>query len=352
MDRAEQEIVEPTAEEVPEAASEDMFRGLLEAAPDAMVIVDAGGEIALVNEQLVKLFGYRRDELLGQPIEILVPARLRALHIEHRSDYSREPRARPMGAGLDLKGRRRDGSEFPVEISLSPMRIGSGLLITAAIRDTSERRRVETQLRTSLAEKEVLLREIHHRVKNNLQIVSSMLSLQIDQLHDSVARERFKESQARVRSIALFHEKLYQSRDLARVDIGDYLRGLVSGLVAAYGISPGDITSSVEADDVPLGVDAAIACGLIVNELVSNSLKHAFPNNRSGRVRVAIHDEGSRVRLVVEDDGVGFPESLDFRHCSSLGLKLVCIFAEQIGGTIDREPTRGTRFVIRFVRAA
>jgi PAS domain S-box-containing protein len=331
-------------------ASEAMFRGLLEAAPDAMVIVDGSGRISLVNEQLLRLFGYAREDLLGRTIEALVPERFRSIHVAHRDAYLAEPRTRPMGAGLDLHGRRNDGSEFPVEISLSPMKSEDGLLVTAAIRDISERRKVETKLRASLEEKEVLLKEIHHRVKNNLQIVSSMLSLQLDQLTDSVALERFKESQTRVRSIALFHEKLYQSKDLARIDIADYLRGLATGLFAAYGVNPDVVTLTVEAEDVSLDVDAAISCGLIVNELVSNSLKHAFPNGRTGRVRVELRTLNGEVELAVADDGVGFPDGVDVWSTGTLGLKLVSIFTEQVGGAIELDRSAGTRFIIDFPR--
>ena len=155
--------------------------------------------------------------------------------------------------------------------------------MSAAIRDISDRKRVETKLRASLQEKEVLLKEIHHRVKNNLQIVSSMLNLQMDQLSDTKAIGLFKESQNRVRSIALFHEKLYQSRDLGRVEIAEYPKGLAYDSFATSGVNPDDIVLAVDTEDVPLGVDAAISCGLIVNELVSNSLKHAFPRRHRGR---------------------------------------------------------------------
>lgn len=332
-------------------ASEAKFRGLLEAAPDAMVIVDATGRIALVNEQLVKLFGYGQGDLLGRPIEVLVPDRLRGVHTAHRKEYVAEPRTRPMGAGLELYGRRKDGSEFPVEISLAPMNTEAGLLVTAAIRDITDRRRVETKLRASLEEKEVLLKEIHHRVKNNLQIVSSMLNLQLDQLTDSTALERFKESQSRVRSIALFHEKLYQSKDLARVDVGAYLQSLATALLATYGVNPDAITLSITAEDVPLSVDEAISCGLIVNELVSNSLKHAFAARRGGHIRIELRATESQVKLLVADDGVGIPEGLNFREPSTLGLKLVCIFTEQLSGTIELDRSAGTCFAIRFRRA-
>jgi two-component sensor histidine kinase len=222
------------------------------------------------------------------------------------------------------------------------------VLVLSSIRDISERKLVETKLRSSLKEKEVLLKEIHHRVKNNLQIVSSMLNLQMEKLSDTKAIELFKESQNRVRSIALFHEKLYQSRDLGRVEIAEYLKGLANGLFATYGVNPEDIVLAVDTEDIPLDVDAAISCGLIVNELVSNSLKHAFPAHRKGQVEVTLRSAGTDVVLEVADDGAGFPANLDFRNPSTLGLKLVVIFTEQVGGSMNLTREGGARFSLRF----
>jgi PAS domain S-box-containing protein len=324
------------------------LEGFLEAAPDAIVVVDQPGSIVIVNQLAERLFGYSRQELLGMQIEGLVPKRFRERHTGYRNDYFHEPRTRPMGEGRELSGRRKDGSEFPVEISLSPLKTDTGTLVISIIRDISERKLAETKLRSSLKEKEVLLKEIHHRVKNNLQIVSSMLNLQMEKLSDTKAIELFKESQNRVRSIALFHEKFYQSRDLGRVEIAEYLNGVANGLFATYGMNPDDIVLAVQTEDIPLGVDDAISCGLIVNELVSNSLKHAFPGRRKGQVEVTLRSAGTDVVLEVADNGVGFPASFDFRSPSTLGLKLVAIFTEQVGGAMDLTRKGETRFSLRF----
>lgn len=329
--------------------AEAKFRGLLESAPDGIVVVDTSGRIVIVNGQTEKIFGYSRDELIGQPVEVLVPDRYKSVHVAHRDGYFQSPKTRPMGAaGMSLTGRKRDGTEFPVEISLSPMQTEEGLLVSAAIRDITERKLVEDKLRSSLQEKEVLLKEIHHRVKNNLQIVSSMLNLQMGQVIDTNARELFQESQSRVRSIALFHEKLYQSKDLARIDVAEYLRSLSTNLFATYGVNPEQIALSMRVDDIALGVDAAISCGLIVNELLSNSLKHAFPQGRTGEVRIELHRDGSHVTLAVSDNGIGVPPNVDFRNSNTLGLRLVSILAEQVRGIVELDRRGGTRFLVRF----
>jgi two-component sensor histidine kinase len=222
-------------------------------------------------------------------------------------------------------------------------------LYERAQQEIAERRRAEAKIKASLAEKEVLLKEIHHRVKNNLQVISSLLYLQSKRIQDRDTLAMFQDSQHRVRSMALVHERLYQAQDLSRVDAADYIRTLARYLFRSYEVRAGKIELAVDIDDVPLGIDAAVPCGLIVNELVSNSLKHAFSPEQEGRITIALNrrDNGDYA-LVVGDDGVGFPAGVDFRHTDSLGLQLVTALVDQLEGTIKLDARAGTRFEITF----
>ena len=212
-----------------------------------------------------------------------------------------------------------------------------------------ERKRIETQITASLEEKEVLLKEIHHRVKNNLQVISSLLDLQSGNIEDDQFVEMFRDSRDRVRSMALIHESLYHSKDLAKIDFADYIQNLANNLFLSYGIHAGTVVLKTKTDDVGLGVDIAIPCGLIVNELVSNALKYAFPSGMKGEIGIDLHTGADdEITLIVRDNGVGFPEGIDFRNTSSLGLKLVNALVSQIGGSIVLQVDNGTEFNIEF----
>lgn len=212
-----------------------------------------------------------------------------------------------------------------------------------------ERKRAEERIQASLREKEVLLKELHHRVKNNLQVISSLLKLQTRYVEDETYADMFKESQNRVISMALVHEKLYQSEDLASIDLNEYVNHLTNAMFRTYGVDTGKIALKVDAADVMLGVDTAIPCGLIINELISNSLKYAFPEGKEGEIKIRFHPtDENEMELTVSDNGISMPKDLDLRHVKSLGLKLVSILTDQIGGKIEIDRSRGTKFQIRF----
>jgi two-component sensor histidine kinase len=229
--------------------------------------------------------------------------------------------------------------------------LANARLYERAQHEIADRKRAEEQLHISLREKEVLLKEIHHRVKNNLQVVSSLLSLQALRVQDVTSPEVLRESQNRIKSMALIHEELYQSQDLGWVDFGEYVRHLTTHLFRAYQVKPGLIALYVSvSEDIKLGIDTAIPCGLIVNELVSNAFKHAFAGGRSGEVRVDLErNSGRQLILWVSDNGSGFPAELDYRNTESLGLQLVTTLVDQLAGTIELDRAGGTRFKITFM---
>ena len=217
------------------------------------------------------------------------------------------------------------------------------------VRDITERKKTEDRLQSSLEEKEVLLREVHHRVKNNMQVISSLLNLQSRHVRDPHVLEMFKESQRRIRSMALIHERLYQSSDFSHIEFAQYLRNLATHLFHSYQVDASRIKLRIEAVEVHLNINTAIPCGLIVNELVSNALKHGFPENQSGELAIDLRRAaGNGYVLRVRDDGVGFPEGLDFRKTETLGMQIVSTLVSQIDASIELIRGQGTEFTIHF----
>lgn len=314
---------------------------------DCVSITDLNDKILFVNDAFLTTYGFSEEELLGSEISKVRPdsqvmGELAAIRDKTLTD----------GWYGELINRRADGTLFPVELWTSVVRNDENepVAMVGVARDITARRIAEEELRASLREKEVLLKEIHHRVKNNLQVISSLLSLQSEYLKDEEMVKVFKESQNRVKSMALIHEKLYQSRNLAEIDFGDYLRELTTQLFRSYGIGAHGVHLNVNASRVLLAVDHAIPCGIIVNELVTNALKYAFPEGRGGRIDIDLHQvSDDRVRLAVRDNGVGFPAQIDFETSDSLGLTLVRMLADQVQGEMSMQQRGpGAEFIMTF----
>jgi two-component sensor histidine kinase len=214
--------------------------------------------------------------------------------------------------------------------------------------EIAERRKVEEQLRTSLQEKEVMLREIYNRVKNNMQIVSSLLRLQSSNIKSEMLPEMFKVAHNRIKSMALVHEGLYRSKDLARIDFSDYVKKLTTHLFSVYSPVSKNISLKLEVEEIYFDINTAIPCGLIINELVTNSLKHAFPEGESGEICVKIDENLDKYTVIVKDTGKGFPKDEDFLMAETLGMQLVTDLVEQINGTIRLDRKNGTKFKITF----
>lgn len=325
------------------AGSQCQLKALYDSLNDFLLVVDSRGRILDANRPVVERLGYTKEELQGMRISRL-----------YLPDVQLQPEAIASGV---LGGERnfiflpmvaKDGTVIPVETRLG---LGSwdGQNVTIGLgRDLTERRKAEEQT-ASLREKTALLKEIHHRIKNNLQIICSLLSLQASRLNRGRELHAFKESQARVRAIALLHEKLYQSRDLSRIELGEYLGALAQDILRTYHRPSQEIRLRLEAEPAWLNQDTVMPCGLVVNELVTNSCKYAFPEGRQGEIRVSVQ-QGSDHTLVlrVGDNGVGLPPELDPRKTTTLGLQLVDDMVSQLKGSWEVESGDGTVFRIVF----
>jgi PAS domain S-box-containing protein len=328
--------------------SEEKYRTLVENLNVGVYRATPGknGYFIDVNQAFVSMLGYDKKENF---------LKLRVSDIysnpENRVEFSKKVSHQGFVKNEELYLKMKDGSSIIVSDTAVAVYDTDGTILyfDGISEDITQRKWVEEQIKASLREKEVLLQEIHHRVKNNMQIISSLLNLQSQYTGDSHVLEAFKESQNRIKSMALVHEKLYQSRDLAKIDISDYVRSLVGSLFQSYKTAAESITLKIEVEHVSLRIDYAVPCGLIINELVSNCLKHAFPAGRGGTIVIGLHPYEDKIELVVKDNGVGLPENVDLDDIKSLGLRLVTILAEdQLDGEISLDRRGGTEVRIRF----
>jgi len=292
---------------------------------DIVVAVDGHQTIVLFNQRAEALFGYRVEQVLGKPLDLLLGA-----------------------SRGETRWRRKDGGEFlrgsaPSEITWNGRSIWIYILRESAPPTVAEER-----LRATLREKDVLIEEVHHRVKNNLQVITSLLGLQARTIKDPPTRKKFEESRYRIQAMAILHEILYESSSLAEIDFADYIRRLVEHLVRSYGAGS-RIRTGVRLDSLHCHRDVALPCGLIVNELLSNAFKYAFPGRTIGEIQVALRRKSQgTVQLTVQDNGVGLPPELEWKTSPTLGLRLVRTLARQLDAEVETRGRTGTLFSIAF----
>jgi len=324
---------------------------MLEASLDAVISIDHEGKIIDWNPAAEKIFGHAKDQVIGKDMaELILPIWLRSNHRQGLSNYLATGEARVIGKRIELPALRADGTEFPVEVAITRIPTEGPPMFTGIIRDITERRHAEQRLLASLREKEVLLREVHHRVKNNLQVITSLLNLQASYVQDPRAAAMFRESQNRVRCMATIHETLYRAHDLARIDFAAYVQNLGSDLQRFYAGSNNAVKIKYNLEQLFLSMDTAIPCGLILHELVSNCCKHAYPSGPGGEVVITVREvaDGRHV-LMVQDHGVGLPPELVFEKAESLGLRLVRALTGQINGVLEfSRENPGTRVALFF----
>jgi len=455
--------------------SEERFRAVAESAVDAIVTTDVDGNIIFFNNSLTEIFGYKEEELKGKPLTLLMPERFRKEYLNGLEEFKLYGKHIRVGKTLKTMGLKKDGNEFPFEMSLSAWKTGKESYFTSIIRDITERansekalyeseckyrdlaellpqmvfetdengkltfvnqyaneisgysikeliglnmleflvpedqdkalknfqillnggkiggeeftvlnkdgvtfpvmvytnliihedkpagvrgvvvditdlKKSEKRLKRSIREKDLLIKEIHHRVKNNLQIISSLLELQETYVKEEPqAVNVLKESQNRVLSMAMIHEKLYESKDLSHINFYDYIQKLLYDLLNTYGVKNNTIIPVMNVDKILLNIETAIPLGLIISEIISNSIKYAFPNNEVGNISIDLHNYGDELELIISDDGIGLPKNIDFRHNeSSLGLRLVNSLVQQLDGSIELDRNQGTKFTINF----
>lgn len=329
--------------------TEAKYRSIFENASDAIITIDLEDRITSWNSSAERIFGWAAEEVIGKKItQIILPSDL----LTERNALLHDAKSGKAVVGVETVRLNRYGTKIYVSITISPIRDMYQNIVgfSGIIRDVTERKKAEEQIHASLLEKEVLLREIHHRVKNNMQIISSLLKLQVQFVKDKSDIELFKDTQNRIMSMSLIHEKLYKSKDLTKINLEEYIKDLVNKLFLSYEVNRNRIAMSADIEDISLGVDTVIPCGLIINELVTNSLKHAFPGSKKGKINVTLHSTGrNEIELIVNDDGIGIPEELDFRKPKSLGLQLVTLLVEnQLEGRINLDRSKGTTFQIKF----
>lgn len=315
-----------------------------------VVVYQSGNNKDFISENIYEMTGFKPQEILEEKYffgSVIHPDDMKKVKESLNSWHQINDEGILI---MEFRMKRKDGTFIWIEDHM--FRVvdeSNGSFLSGILIDVTERKLAEQKLSRSLKEKELLLKEIHHRVKNNLQVVSSLLKLQTGYVKDENALDLLMDSQNRVRSMALVHQKLYQSADFSEINFTEYLRQLTGYLINSFKISPDVVEIDISAEKLELGIDHAVPCGLIVNELISNSLKYAFPDGKKGLIKIELKkkEEGTIV-LTISDDGVGFPEGVDYRETQSLGLQLVNTLVGQIDGTISMENHVGTTFRITF----
>lgn len=334
-----------TAENLMETKAQ--LESLIHAAADLIYFKDKNGKYVIVNKAFEQMFALAREKILGKNDAEILPADLALQCIASDAAALRELRPTTIEETLVTS----NGKKVVFETIKAPVFGPDSSLVglVGISRDITQRKKTEEELRNLVQEKEILLREIHHRVKNNMQVISSLLSLQAQKLTDNQAVQALKECQERIRSMALVHDKLYQQQAFHRIEFSSYLRTLATHLFHAYQIDSRLIRLRVEAEEIHLNLNTAIPCGLIVNELITNALKHAFAPGQGGEIVVGLsRTEGGQLLLTVKDNGRGLPADFNINQSPSLGLEIVNILVNQLGGSLKVATAAGTEFQVIF----
>lgn len=326
--------------------SENRFRTLFEESPLG-ISMTIGYRIFQVNKAYSDMFGFETPE------ELRNTSLLERISPEEREKVVEKIKSRVPGLrrnrSYDYTGIKKDGTRFPIHMEVEYVQILEGEAAIAFVNDVTETIKNEERIKASLKEKEILLKEIHHRVKNNLQIITSLLSLQTDFVNTGNYLQAFEESRNRIRAMALVHEKLYSSKDLSKIDFGEYIEEFLHILGNNFAFAnPRQVSIEHELDSIEVGIDKAIPCGLILNELVTNAYKYAFPEGSAGIIKVRLKDLGQETMICVKDNGIGFKKDFDIASTNTLGFMIVDSLSKQLHGKIKINSDNGAEVQICF----
>jgi PAS domain S-box-containing protein len=315
---------------------------VIETVGEGILTFDSARNVLGINREVERLWHASKTDLIGSTIDDLFTPLDTAQSEDQFSNLADE-------SWVERKATALNGEVFPVEVNQKKLVVDGTEITVMAIRDTRQQKAYEQSIERSLEEKKVLLQEIHHRVKNNLQIISSFLSLQSRYLDDERSKGLFQESRNRVDTMALIHEELYKSKDLSTIDFGSYIRDLTNNLFLTFGVNRSQVSLEINAKGILFNIDTAVPCGLIINELVANSLEHAFRNQQNGKITIEIlPDVDHTWKLSVSDNGVGMDPSLDIQSAKTMGLRLVRALTKQIDGELHVSTYQGTTATIVF----
>lgn len=323
--------------------NKERYQTYAELSFDAIFEIDLDGQIIDCNGRACELFGYTRDELLAMNVRELTPEK----YID-KLPHELSPAITTDDKVLQRIYKKKDGSTFPSEINTKHYKRDNGDHILAYVRDISEHVEYEKAIEKSLKEKSTLLAEVHHRVKNNLAVISGLLEMQAFNAQINLVQQELKESQSRIQSIATVHELLYQSDSFSNIHLEPYIDELVSYISETFSHEDTDIRFKKDIAPVSLTVKQAVPCGLLLNELITNAYKHAFPAHSEGTISITLTQNDDMISLTVADNGVGLPEDFDYEKPSSLGITLIHTLVRQINGTLTIEKEPATKFLISF----
>jgi PAS domain S-box-containing protein len=319
------------------------YKALAEVSKDGVFITTQAGKIIECNQIACQIFDYDRSKLIGMYVKELIPDSNKidlSKIFSNKTDYNL--------TYFEAEGKKHNGTTFPLEANVKLINVENEAVFISCVRDVSRNKMTEEQIKESIEEREILIKEVHHRVKNNLQIISSLINLQTRYLSNQNSIIQLKETKNRVISMALIHEILYQSESVSRINFQKYINSLVKNLVNAYKVDTDRIEIEIRADDIYLDLQKGIPCSLIMNELISNCFKYAFPDKKPGKIIISLKKQDEEYTLIIKDNGIGLPSDIDFETTKTVGLQLVNVLTIQIKGEVSYKNDDGVEFVLKF----